>query len=62
MSVLKVLNCFTSLFCNCLTGETNSLHISSLAFETTDEGLRAAFPDCINGRVITDRETGRSRG
>ena len=42
------------------------LYVGNLSFNTTEEGLRAAFSE--GGRnvthvsIITDRETGRSRG
>lgn len=44
---------------------SQNLFVSSLAFKTTDDGLRAAFEEfgeVASARVITDRETGRSRG
>jgi len=44
---------------------SQNLFVSSLAYQTTDDGLRAAFEavgEVASARVITDRETGRSRG
>jgi len=44
---------------------SQNLFIGSLAFATTDDGLRAHFEQVgpvVSARVITDRETGRSRG
>ena len=41
------------------------IFVGGLAWETTDETLRAAFAECgsiSESKVITDRETGRSRG
>ncbi len=41
------------------------LFVGSLAWGTADDGLRAAFEsfgDVTEAKVITDRETGRSRG
>jgi len=41
------------------------LFIGDLSWDTTDEGLRAAFEafgEVSKASVITDRETGRSRG
>lgn len=43
----------------------NKLFIGSLAFSTTDEELQeafAAFGKVVSARVITDRDTGRSKG
>ena len=43
----------------------NKLFCGGLAWATTDEGLRAAFEvhgKVIEAKVITDRDTGRSRG
>ena len=41
------------------------MYVSNLAFETTDQDLRklfGAFGKVTSAKVITDRETGRSRG
>lgn len=43
----------------------NKLFVGGLAWATTDQSLRAAFEahgEVKDARVITDRETGRSRG
>lgn len=42
-----------------------NLFIGSLAYATTDDSLRAFFEqlgEVTSARVVTDRETGRSRG
>ena len=43
-----------------------TLFVGSIAWATTSEGLKAAFSEggfsVISGKVITDRETGRSKG
>jgi len=44
---------------------SQNLFIGSLAYATTDDGLRAFFEtigEVASARVITDRETGRSKG
>ncbi len=44
---------------------TKKLYVGNLAFATTSEDLREAFSEFGNvtsATVITDRETGRSRG
>jgi cold-inducible RNA-binding protein len=41
------------------------LYVGGLSWNTTDDGLRQAFEavgEVIEAKVITDRETGRSRG
>ncbi|MGM0577924.1 MAG: RNA-binding protein [Myxococcota bacterium] len=41
------------------------LFVGGLSWDTTDEGLGQAFSefgDIVEAKVITDRETGRSRG
>jgi RNA recognition motif-containing protein len=41
------------------------LYVGGLSYNTTDEGLEAAFAkygEVSDAKVITDRETGRSRG
>ncbi len=42
-----------------------NMYVSNLSFHTTDEDLKAlfsAFGAVTSAKVITDRETGRSRG
>ncbi len=42
-----------------------NLFVGSLAWATTDESLREAFAQAgtvVSAKVITDRDTGRSRG
>ena len=44
---------------------TNKIFIGGLSWDTDDDGLRNAFErfgDITEAKVITDRETGRSRG
>lgn len=44
---------------------SQNLFIGSLAYATTDDGLKAHFEqigEVESARVMTDRETGRSRG
>lgn len=41
------------------------MYVSNLGFQVTDEELKSMFSkygEVISARVITDRETGRSRG
>lgn len=43
----------------------NRLYVGGLAWATTDDGLAQAFSqagEVLTAKVITDRETGRSRG
>lgn len=43
----------------------NKLFVGSLPFSTTDEDLQNAFAEfgtVVSARVITDRDTGRSKG
>jgi RNA recognition motif-containing protein len=44
---------------------SKKLFVGSLSWNTDDAGLRSAFErfgDVLDAKVITDRETGRSRG
>ena len=44
---------------------SQNLFIGSLAYATTDDGLKAHFEQIgpvVSARVITDRESGRSKG
>lgn len=43
----------------------NKVFVGGLAWATTDESLRRAFESCgdvADAKVVTERETGRSRG
>lgn len=42
-----------------------NLYVGNLSFDTTEEALRATFAEygtVTSARIITDRETGQSRG
>ena len=44
---------------------SKKLFVGGLAWKTSDDGLRVAFErfgEIVEAKVITDRETGRSRG
>jgi RNA recognition motif-containing protein len=44
---------------------SNRLYVGNLSFQTTEESLQSAFAACGEVReatIVTDRETGRSRG
>jgi len=44
---------------------SKKLFVGGLSWDTTDDGLREAFSrfgDVVEAKVVTDRETGRSRG
>ena len=44
---------------------SNKLFVGGISWDTTDRSLRDAFEACgevLEAKVITDRETGRSRG
>lgn len=44
---------------------STKLFVGGLAWATTDQGLQSAFAEfgeVVDAKVITDRETGRSRG
>lgn len=44
---------------------SKKLFVGGLSWDTTDDGLREAFSrfgNVIEAKVVTDRETGRSRG
>lgn len=41
------------------------LYVGNLSYDTTDDGLRAAFSECgtvADVHILTDRDTGRPRG
>ena len=41
---------------------SNTLICIGLSYDTDNDSLSRAFPDCVSARVITDRETGNPRG
>jgi len=44
---------------------SKNLYVGNLSYDTTNDSLRAAFEEfgtVTDAKVITDRETGRSRG
>ena len=44
---------------------SNRLYVGNLSFQTTEESLQAAFAgvgEVREATIVTDRETGRSRG
>ena len=41
---------------------SNVLYVSNLSYDTTEDSLIASFPSSAKARVITDKNTGRSRG
>jgi cold-inducible RNA-binding protein len=48
-----------------MSKKSNKLFIGSLSWDTSDDGLRNAFErfgEITEAKVITDRDTGRSRG
>ncbi|HYC34369.1 MAG TPA: RNA-binding protein [Candidatus Paceibacterota bacterium] len=45
--------------------QDKKLFVGNLSYSTTDDGLKAAFDksgNVVSAKVITDRETGRSKG
>lgn len=44
---------------------SNKIFVGGLSWNTTDQGLHAAFSpfgEIVESKVVTDRDTGRSRG
>jgi cold-inducible RNA-binding protein len=44
---------------------TNRLYVGNLAFDTTEDALRNAFAEygeVVESKIVSDRESGRSRG
>ncbi len=41
---------------------SSTLIAKGLSWNSTDESLAAHFEGCVSARIITDRETGRSKG
>lgn len=45
-----------------LPGPTKTLFVKGLSEDTTDQTLRDAFEGAVTARIVTDRETGSSKG
>ncbi|CAL5394997.1 unnamed protein product [Camellia sinensis] len=66
-SMLNAIRCMSSskLFIGGSTIETTLIYVLGLSFGTDDQSLREAFSgfgDVVDAKVITDRDTGKSRG
>uniref|UniRef100_A0A8C1MR09 Nucleolin n=2 Tax=Cyprinus carpio TaxID=7962 RepID=A0A8C1MR09_CYPCA len=44
------------------SGPTKTLFVKGLSEDTTDHSLKEAFEGAVNARIVTDRETGSSKG
>lgn len=45
-----------------LPGPTKTLFVKGLSEETTDQTLKDAFDGSVGARIVTDRDTGSSKG
>lgn len=45
-----------------LPGPTKTLFVKGLSEDTTDQTLKDAFEAAVGARIVTDRETGSSKG
>lgn len=45
-----------------LTGPTKTLFVKGLSEDTTDQTLKDAFDGAVAARIVTDRDTGSSKG
>lgn len=50
--------CMYSLF----TEQSKTLFVRGLSEDTTEETLRESFEGSISARIVTDRDTGSSKG
>ncbi len=53
------------LVANCVplfVGPTKTLFVKGLSEDTTDHSLKEAFDGAVNARIVTDRDTGSSKG
>lgn len=41
---------------------SSTLICIGLSYNTDNDSLSGAFPNCVGARIITDRETGKARG
>lgn len=45
-----------------LPGPTKTLFVKGLSEDTTDQTLRDSFNGAVGARIVTDRDTGSSKG
>jgi len=45
-----------------MAGQVDSLYLSNLSYDSTEDSLRGAFPKSIRAQIVRDRENGRSKG
>ena len=45
-----------------ISGVVDSLYLSNLSYESSEDSLRNAFPKSTRAQIVTDRESGRSKG
>lgn len=45
-----------------LPGPTKTLFVKGLSEDTTDHTLKEAFESAVAARIVTDRDTGSSKG
>lgn len=43
-------------------GPTKTLFVKGLSEDTTDQSLKEAFDGAVAARIVTDKETGSSKG
>lgn len=43
-------------------GPTKTLFVKGLSEDTTDQSLKEAFEGAVAARIVTDKETGSSKG
>lgn len=43
-------------------GPTKTLFVKGLSEDTTDQSLKEAFETAVAARIVTDKETGSSKG
>lgn len=55
---MLIAKCFPLLF----VGPIKTLFVKGLSEDTTDQSLKEAFEGAVKARIVTDRETGSSKG
>lgn len=58
----SVLSDFPVMVLVCFLGPTKTLFVKGLCEDTTDQTLKDAFEGAVAARIVTDRDTGASKG
>ena len=54
--------CKLGTYVSAASAPSKTLIVRNLSYDTTNDSLQEAFDGAVSARVLTDRDTGRSKG